>query len=804
MSEERVDYLQSRFDIPILAGVAVASFLCTMIAFLPSLGSTYLLDEQFVAAWSKAIFQGTTINGFGSLLLWQGPAAADSLGPLGSLTCMLSSQLSPGLARLLSMIAHSACSLALFMVARKLTRGIANYISISISIFASLIFAVSPLSSELISYLGGVGIELSILFFLLSLNFYVGGHPVFGSPQRKTSVLAVVFFVIAIMAYSKAWLLAKIFAWFEILNFSLDSESRQAYKTMWQDKTSQSRKHFLITFCSIALISMLGMSIEFVRGENPIASFWGLFSHLKHMLLAVFFPINRAIWNKYSPEYVFLYIVFGFAMTLAAVGIFRNARFRVIACLSLIWIFYGALIGGESSLIANDFYGSRVLAFASVGLALGFSTFTFGLASAFQLPFKTGLIPGIILCSLFIVSNSRHSFHQSVHYKNAAKLLEKIQKSVKITSAKENSEYAVVRDLPRQVSLTPTISPFRPVVLDGLTGLLRSPIVSGGFVKDVLQNNQTGYVVARWDNTFDSLIPVLKTPKINDPVFQFDAIRLAKVLNPPLQFWKTVSLDIGEKSLKIVSNSDHEPGINFAPGYVSPIDGNIFYVDAKIDTPIEPANPNVELHWITVHNNDFEKEDRRSTVKAILNDNVYHRYLLSLRNTGWATNGSISSLTLGFPSSATVQIKEIGIIAGEGVFPQLKIAEGESPSKQKSSFAQLCFDYPTDKNLGLLRLNKNSPEAKLTYDFSGITGSASGTLISSLPDQFSFKADAGPLPEEISFKNTLSGNKGEVQISRGQFPKSGIYGVRAVAQNAQGEPLSKFSDTIWILVDQSN
>lgn len=804
MSDEHENKISSKFDVPILIAVAAFSFLLTILAFMPSLGASYLLDEKYIAAWSNAILKGTTANGLGNMLAWKGPVEADSFGPLSSFLCMFVSQTSPVFARLLSMISHAGCSVALFMVARQLTRGVANCVSLSIAISAALIFAVSPLSTELINYLGGMGIELSILFFLVSFNFYLAGHPIFGTAKKNYSVLSVIFFILTMLAYTKAWLLAKIFFSYELLNFLLDPESRKSYKSLWHEKTSESRNNFLTTLGGIAVTSVIAMFIELARGANPIGSLFLQLPTAKNMLLALLFPINRSIWQKYSPEYIFLYIIFGLAVALAAIGILRNTRYRVLAALSVLWMLYGVLVGGDSSLIANDFYGSRFLAHASVAFALGLATFTFGLASAFQLPFKTGLIPGIIICVLFAISSSRHSFNQCVHYKNSANLLERIEKSVKIICAKEKTEYAVVRDLPRQISLTPTVSPFRPLVMDGQSGLMRSPIVSGGFVKDLLKSALPNPVVARWDKTFDSLLPVLTDPTTNNPAIQFDVFKLTKKLNPPLKYWKTVSLDTEEKCLKIESNSENGPGIHLAPGYLSPIDGDLFYIDAKIDTPVVPAHSNIELHWITILNDDFERQDRRSTVKAILNDNTYHRYFLSLRNTGWATNGTILNLTLGFPSSATVRIKEAGIISGDGVFPQISLEPLGNVAKAQSSFTQLCFNFPNDKRLGLCRLNKDTPETKIAYDFSSIAGSASGTLISSMPDQFSFITDAGPIPADTSFKSALTGTKGEIQISRGQFQRSGIYGIRVVAQNAQGEPLGKYSDTIWILVDQSN
>ncbi|HIN64727.1 MAG TPA: hypothetical protein EYM95_08810, partial [Candidatus Obscuribacterales bacterium] len=105
----------------ICIAIAVLSFLTTLFAFLPALGSHFLLDEQFIAAWSKALLSGTAAGGWGSFFAWSGPDAQDAFGPIASLACIIQSQMGAGLARLLSMLIHAGCSVALYLVARKLT-----------------------------------------------------------------------------------------------------------------------------------------------------------------------------------------------------------------------------------------------------------------------------------------------------------------------------------------------------------------------------------------------------------------------------------------------------------------------------------------------------------------------------------------------------------------------------------------------------------------------------------------------------------------------------------------------------------
>ncbi len=301
--------------------VALLSFLATLFAFLPSLGSQFLLDEQFIAAWSKALLSGSAAGGWGSYLVWSGADAQDAFGPIASFACLLLSQLGAGLARLSGMAVHASCSVALYMVSRKLTNEFDEKTSIFISVFAALIFAVHPLSAELINFIGAIGIELSVLFFALSFNCYLAAHPVFKagpeSSAKKNSILAVVFFVCSYLAYAKSWYLLKIIAIFEVLNFALDPTARNTYKALFKDGSMLGRKRFFITLGSLMAASIAFMSLEIARGTDPIGSLIAMMPNgLKNMLLATMFPVNRSLWKKYSAEYVVLYIVFGFAAAL--------------------------------------------------------------------------------------------------------------------------------------------------------------------------------------------------------------------------------------------------------------------------------------------------------------------------------------------------------------------------------------------------------------------------------------------------------------------------------------------------------
>jgi len=805
--------------------IAVLSFLTTLFVFLPALGSQFLLDEQFIAAWTKALMSGSAVGGWGSYFTWSGPDSQDAFGPIAGLACSILSQMGPGLARLASMVIHAGCSVALYLVARKLTEeralpdeqaqeiSKAKTLSILISGFAALIFAVHPLSSELVNFIGAAGIELSIMFFALSFNCYLAAHPVLSNEQdknaKRNSILAVVFFVCSYLAYSKSWYLIKIVGIFELLNFALDAQARQKYKSLWKSSSTQGKNRFLTTLGTLMAVSVALMFMEIFRGNDPVGSIVAMMPNgARSMLLTLMFPINRAILKKYSLEYIVLYIVFGLAAALCAYGLWKRPKYRVAVFTALAWVFFGLLVGGNQSVVADDFYGHRYLAHAQAGLSLLIPMMCFGLASALNEKRIWAAAPAIIVCLTFMVASCRHSFGQSQHYKNASKLLEKIQKSAKIVCAKEKAQFCLTKDLPRSVSFVPFVSPFRPVMLDAANGLMRAPTVSGGALKDALAAGKLSGNTTRWDETFNSLLPIIIEPKTNEPALVMNAQQIAEVLNPPLQFWKTVSLDTKENCLKISSNSEHEPGIGLFPRILSPLDGDSFYIDARINTPVQPSNPNVELHWMTLHTGQYEKEDRRAIARAKVNDNEYHRYNLSLRSTGWATNGPPTQLTIGFPSSSTVDLKGIGIVkerAEGGLFAKLKCIDARKADDagRQERFADLCYNYPDDPDLGLFHIDKSQPSINLNYDVSAITGGAKAVLFSTPRDQLKLLADCGELPQDCAFKLDLNGTTGNTKIDLDRFEKTGIYGIRVAALDNAGKPIGNFSDRIWLLVDKS-
>lgn len=801
-------------EMALVAGVAVLSFLVTLFVFLPALGSKFLLDEQFMAIWSKDLLGGIAQGGWGNFLSWRGPSPEDAFGPLASFSCLLLSQMGEGMARLIAMLMHAACSTALYMVSRKLTKDFGTTVSLGISIFAALIFSIHTLSAEQINFLGAFGIELSVLFFGLSLNYYLSAHPIFKggeeSKAKQNGILSVVLFACACLAYAKSWYLLKIVAIFEIFNFTLDSTARHQYKELFKDKAAPGRMRFFSTLACLTVVSLSFMFIEMARGFDPVGSLVAMLPNgLKSSLLSTMFPINRSILTKYSSQYIFFYVIYGLAAALAVYGIWRNQKYRVVLATSLAWVFFGLMIGGNRSLVADDFYGHRFLAHAQAGISILMPIMCFGLAAALSKRQVVTAIPAVIVCFLFMIAFCRNSFTQCQHYKGAGQLLAKIQKSVTIICAKQGTPYCVTKDLPRRIAFVPEISQFLPIVIDAKNGLMRAPTVSGGALKDALRAGRMVGSTARWDTTFDSLVPIVIDPKTNDPAFFLDAQRTADAMSPPLQFWKTVSLDKTEDSLNVTSNSEHEPGIGLFSRTLSPLDGDAFYVDAKISTPVEPANPNVELHWMTLHTANYEKEDRRSLTLARLNDNQYHRHLLSLRGTGWPLNGPPTQLTIGFPSSSSVHIKGIGIIPGDNIFPSIKVTDPAAPANSiPHRFSNLCYDYPDDADLGLFHMDKNRRQLNFSYDASAIAGSAKCIIFSTAPDQLKTSSDDGKIPTNSAFQMTMNETKGTVKVSLDNFQKAGapasaIYGLRIAALDAVGNQIGKFSDTIWVLADNS-
>ncbi|MBX9667990.1 MAG: hypothetical protein K2X93_10245 [Candidatus Obscuribacterales bacterium] len=540
---------------------------------------------------------------------------------------------------------------------------------------------------------------------------------------------------------------------------------------------------------------------------------WGrAFKHL-------FLPINQSITEGYARHYAFLYILYAVPAVVAVLALVRNRLFRQNVAFLLAWLIMILVPHLHQVVVDSTLSGSR-FAYESLlpvsGLiALLFFSPVYAIAAPVGVkPFAWArLIPvriivtvvAIAFVAILLPGNMSRTIHQNAYYKRGAKWLDTIASSARNIEKKARSSFCLIRDVPAAVSVIPKISPFSVIIYDGEKRTPRAIKVPGGPLKDALRLAKEPYrdISVHWSREHNSLIKVdlgLGAPAIT----RLTALDVRNRLRPGMEFLKTVQFDNTNNCLILDSNADTGPVINFEVFGISPVGDDFVYVDAKINTPQDDDNAHMELYWLTVWEKEFSNKDRFTRCRVIVNDGQFHRYYLPVRSTAWSTNGPLTHLTMGFPASAKVVLKEAGTISPPERIAKLTYQSTETESDSTvingTSFGSLCHDYPNLKDLGLVSMERKQEDLKFGYDTSMVEGATGCVVEIAQCDKFFDNPNGDELSKNLLKTVKVAGTKGSFKLTRADFKTDGIYAIRVFANDKDGKLLSNASDEFNCLV----
>ncbi|MBX9877096.1 MAG: hypothetical protein K2Y22_01435 [Candidatus Obscuribacterales bacterium] len=517
------------------------------------------------------------------------------------------------------------------------------------------------------------------------------------------------------------------------------------------------------------------------------------FSEWYQLLRNLFFPINNEIVPKYPREYRFMYFLIAPALVGFVAAIWKNKRFGIYALITFIVLVVLVLpyVGVAADL--RNLYGSRWLYLASFPACLLLTyiltSFTF-IAKKFQPVTVTVSSIFVLLLVLFFC---RLTWQQNSSYRANTHVLQSIQKSVQVVVAKEGSPYVFIRDLPRNVSVVPAPEEYSVAALDGQSELLSAWVVPSERLKRSLQEGKNIGSSLRWDKDFLSLVGFDLTPDKNS-LQELDGPSIVARMMPGLIFYRTASYDEPNKLLVLESNSTVSgPAVRLSADGLSPIDSDVFYIEARINAPAVSANQEVELYWTTRLLDDYNRQDRRSFTQAFTNDGQFHRYYLPLSAAGYFTNGTIAALTLGFPAGSKVWIKNIGVTTTEKLKAQLSI--DPLSIKPGADFVSPYYKYPQTAELGLVQIGPQD-DLVLNYSVSNIEGATGAIVEISQPNEFFQNPNGNKLSAACFKQIPVSGLEGKWTLKRSDLKSSGVYSIRLIATAANNLPAGNFSDSI--------
>ncbi len=848
--------------------LAVSSILLAVLVFilyLPTLSAPALYDEHYLLAWWKNLLQsGLFSHESLTFLSFAGCDIRDATGPYGNLATLIFAALSGGKIALLHFTAtalHLGNCLLLFGTALKiqsLARANSspstdsNLANFAAAATAALVFGLSPLAPEAVSWLGGfpiiLGTNLSLLAFLL-LSF-TASNTEKQSEKRNlimssmagclallstlcSAHLAVVVFFPAVCVYlatrkivDKQSIIRKI-----ILIYLLCTTVGAVYSSfIYLGRSPENASNLP------PKISALQEPKVEAQAESQAESETSLLSKPLGNLSALVIPINKSINKNYNKSFKLSYLLLPAPLIFTLVALMLSAQLRNRIGIALTFILLYLLLNREG-IDRETLTGAR-------WLYPILPTFSFLIASTLASPlfiqwskFENNLVIRVVkslVCMVLVVCTTLFfiplAHTQISSYKSQGKLWNKLSQSIAMLGGKEKSAYLVVRNLPQSLSVAPIISPFEPILIDTAEKLPRSQNISAGTLKDCLRNSNReaniGNIVFHFEK---HLVDLIKTDfEVTNQNFAgpLSAQQIAKRVTPPIEFYRgTVKLDSTGENLLLESGNTNGAAVRIDCEGLSPVKGDYLYVEAKIDgPPLQPHTP-VEIHWLTNWNTEWEPRDRKTQVDAFANDNLYHRYFFPLRSTGWTTNGFPSHIMLGFPAGANVAIKAIGIAGGETsnaaksatVTPTestaaprapLLTAQASQPQSQgKRRFAAFSFNYPDLQELGLTAVYGRDNALLLSYDASKVESATAVKFEIGLPDS-KFKADNAEYPDTSSTTIDQQDKKGTFSLKATDQPiasrtaaTGSVFPIRVFAIDQSGKIIGRSSDSVHCLID---
>lgn len=865
--------------------VVVSSIIAVLvlILYLPTLSAPSLYDEHYLLAWWKNLLQAGLLSSESlAFLSFAGCDWRDGNGPCGNLASLCVAAITAGkigLIHLAAVALHLGNSLLLFVAclkAQSLTMSgdneetstsqstDTNLAYFTTAAIAALLFALSPLAPEAVSWLGGLPLQIgttsSLAAFLL-LCFSITNYDNDKDKKRSIQISGAAGSLAMIASLCSVHLAAVVF--FPAICFYLATRNADKLKSISKQRTT---RLILIIYLIGASVGALYSSFNYISSspnnsanslnlppkvialtETKIeaqneASETSMLSKPLGNLSALVIPINRSINKNYNKTFKLSYLLIPAPLVFSLVALMLSVQFRNRIAIALGLAFVYLLLNGE--LVDREtLVGAR-------WLYPILPTFSYLIAITLTSPLfihwnklESNLVSRTIkaLVSLFLVILTLLFLIPLTHtqissYKSQGKLWSKLSQSIELLGAREKSAYLIVRNLPQTLSIAPIISPFEPILIDTAEKLPRSQNISAGALKDSLRDQNGGAKIGNIAFHFEKhLVDLAKTDfTVTNDNFQspLTAQQIAKRVTPPLEFYHdTVKLDSAGENLLLESGNTNGAAVRIDCEGISPVKGDYLYVEAKIDgPPLKPHTP-VELHWLTNWNTEWEPRDRKTQVDAFSNDNQYHRYFFPMRSTSWTTNGFPSYIMLGFPAGAKVAVKAIGVAklaeatatelqstaepatkaATETVVapsvPLLTAQASITQSPDKRRFSAFSFNYPDLKDLGLTAVYGRDNTLMLNYDASKLDSAAAVKFEIGSADS-KFKADNAEYPDSSSTTIDQKDAKGTLVLKHTDQPLASktastgtVFPIRIFALDQSGKIIGRSSDSVHCLID---
>lgn len=827
----------------ILLASMILFAILNLLIYSGSLAAGPLLDEQyFIGRLGQDRSQAQNLISF--CLAFKGFVYGDTSGPLAGL---LHTTLFKGLGalRLLGIFVHWLNAL---LVVAIVSHGNQTREKSIFGFVCGLIFLLYPLATETVFYMGGPS-------YSIGTGCFLGAFLLFLEARRTLSVallgVSSLFFTVSILFDRSIWISSFVFLTYELMQmmFMHAEKAKSANRTQTDAKTSFDQEEDAVDKL---------LELESARAEgkaessnvktkteevSPVAHplFDGLLPVLPFVIIGcivplgalpstgsetfskevtvnwqdwlkafqvLFLPVN---WNHFtgtSRYYTFLGCVYAVPLLSLVAVVLRHKHLRMNFGWLIVWILVTLVPHLHAYTHSVTFGGVRWFyhCLAPLSVVLGLAFVSPYILVRELLPQKRFLriLASLASGALFLVYAyyiSCLSFKDVHTYRSGSRQTRVFQDSIKNLAEREQTDYVLVRNVPDIVSVHPSVSLFSLSIYDGKTAALKSPDVSGGKLKKLLNDQLSKYkaMTCHFEPDYKGIVScdMMKTSYENT----FRQAYFLEALTPPLKYWRTGNYDPATNEFTLFSNNEFRPTVSFQTNCVSNVNTDFIYIDARITAPKSSMGQAIDMGYTTSWCNDLETRDRYMKVKAIINDDQFHRYYFPADTTGFLSNGYIKQLTFSFPAAAKVTVKDLGTTRAPDQKPELDIVFAGDTSQMPEYCDPFCRQYTVLPELGLCYLDAKNSVIKLSFDASKIKDAKRVGLEYTLcqPGKHFNPHFVDTYEPGATGKKIQDGTSGSIEFSMADLEKPGFYALRLFAENSSGQTIGLASDTIYCL-----
>jgi hypothetical protein len=770
--------------------VAVLVIIVTnVVCYSRSLSAYFLADDFVHVAFLADVFAGhpeKLLENFTGN--WMHAWGTQFYRPFISLTLALDYAIGQGnsyVFHVSNLIYQIACSLLLFFIARRLTNGLLPQQQFAGSMAAALFFSLSPLHTEVVSWIIGRVDSVCLAFNLAAFYLYLRYRETRGIAFFTGSLMC---FVISLISKEMAVILPPLIVLHEFF-FGTHTKFTDRVKTAFWE----SRWYFATLAAYLGVRFLALGTLQGGYGGSIGDSLTNSLSSRLSSLSKLFFPFNleaippaerlhKFVLNLYKFSAVLLLLRFVFLHR-------ARAQLRLIF-FAVAWTILALLPTYQVFNITDSLMCSRFAYFATAGLSLLFAfllspLWEIGEHERKQKKYVWGARVAFLLIGLWLAVFGVITMRNNIPWAHAGSQVRSFREAVADES--KNAEKVIVLNVPHRLAGAHLI----------YNGAMLSVLLSKPLSDPPLMDRVINFEPATYGDpdliSISRLRRLAGTGKDKRKVLFWDMEKKKFVqisIAPAAPFDK--AFDLTQINGGLTGMSDGYLTIESPPLNIDSSSVDFLVLKLKVEKNAVPEKMPIIMSWCGGNFPNFSDTARRLYMPLIADGEEHEYWFAVSEHKSWLACQNIDRIRLQIPSlqlnKDKVSFQSARFVSGETLVPKFEIKPGGGLGE------------------GVDGINRPVSEPfSAIFDASKIPGCTSVVVELSKPNSW-FEHYTGTMRDKELSKETAksfksSGSSLEVKLSKKDFPMKAYYELRGFALDEDGKVIGFASDPLVLQID---